>query len=87
MHLGNSIRISARHTHQSDNLSDMTVGTIGGKSRWRLMNKLQARTGLQAIMAVIIIAAMLIAVVNIASVPVRQPDGTLDAQEDVIDPS
>lgn len=51
------------------------------------MKKLQARTGLQAMMAVVIIAAILVTVVNIASLPVRQPDGTLDAQENVVDPS
>ncbi|WP_097142400.1 hypothetical protein [Rhizobium subbaraonis] len=85
----NSIRISPRRAYQSDTLSDMTifVGTIGRKTRLRSMKRLQARTGLQAMMAVVIIAAIIVTLVNIASMPVTQPDGTLDAQESVVDPS
>lgn len=45
------------------------------------------RTGRQAIAAVIVICAVIAGLVYLATIPVTEPDGTVDPKESVVDPS
>jgi hypothetical protein len=50
------------------------------------MKKAPIRNGRQAMLVVLILAAVIAALVYAASIPVTQPDGSVDPKESVIDP-
>jgi hypothetical protein len=50
------------------------------------MKRLTVRTGRQAMLAVLAVSAALVTLVYLASLPVTEPDGTLDPSESVVDP-
>ncbi|MDI7864314.1 hypothetical protein MRS76_20455 [Rhizobiaceae bacterium n13] len=50
------------------------------------MGSLKARNGKQAIFATLIVSAILVAAVYLASLPVTEPDGSVDPEESVIEP-
>jgi hypothetical protein len=56
------------------------------QSRCATMKRLTVRTGRQAMLAVLAVSAALVTLVYLASLPVTEPDGTLDPSESVVDP-